>query len=348
MSTLTTAVDLAKNVFELAVSNASGTILERRRLSRSQFERFWARTPQCRVVFEACASAHFWGRYLQQRGFEVSMLPPSYVRPYRRRNKTDRSDCEAILEAYRCAGIHPVGIKSEDQQALVSLHRVRSQWLSTRTSRINTIRALLHEFGTASPKGPTRLLSSLHELLAVHKPKLPLHIYTAVLSLAEEIRQLEARMEEIEHTLSSIAESQPVLQQLMAIPGIGVLTATALYASIADIHTFRSGRQLASWLGLTPREFSSGNSRHIGSISKQGNPYLRMLLIHGARAALFSARRTQLAGKPLTRIQAWALERASLVHHNKAAVALANKLARIVWAVWYYERVFDGNFAIAA
>ena len=139
-----------------------------------------------------------------------------------------------------------------------------------------------------------------------------------------------------------------MLQQLIGIPGIGVLTATALYASIADIHTFKSGRQLASWLGLTPRECSSGSSRHLGRISKQGDAYLRMLLIHGARAALYSARRAQSAGKPLSHLQGWALEWASLAHHNKAAVALANKLARIVWAVWYHDRQFNGDFAMAA
>lgn len=348
MPTLTIAVDLAKNVFELAVANGSGTIIERQRFSRSQFERFWARTPACRVVFEACASAHFWGRYLRQRGFDVAMLPPSYVRPYRRRNKTDRSDCEAILEAERCAGIHPVGIKSEDQQALLTLHRVRSQWLSTRTSRINTIRALLHEFGIATPKGPTRLLSSLHELLAVHRSKLPPYVYTSATTLADEIRELDSRMHTVEGIFDSIISATPLLQRLYRIPGVGILTATALYASIADIHTFKSGREFASWLGLTPREFSSGSSRYMGRISKQGNPYLRMLLIHGARAALFSARRAQLSDKPLTLLQAWALERASLVHHNKAAVALANKMARIIWAVWYHEREFNGDFAMAA
>jgi len=348
MSTLTIAVDLAKNVFEIAVAKETGTIIGRKRLTRFQFERFWSSQPHCRVIFEACASSHFWARYLEQRGFSVTMLPPAYVRPYRRRNKTDRSDCEAILEAHRCAGIHPVSIKSEDQQALMSLHRLRSQWLATRTSRINTIRALLHEFGIRTQGGPTRLLRSLHELLTLHEAQLPAHVYFALLSMGDEVQQIEARMKQIEQTLASIAANEPVVQQLMKIPGVGVLTATALYGSIPDIHCFKSGRQLASWLGLTPREFSSGSSRHMGRITKQGDPYLRTLLIHGARAALLAARRAQTADRPLTHLQAWALTRSSLMHQNKAAVALANKLSRIVWAVWYHNRSFNGDFAIAA
>jgi transposase len=146
MSTPTIAVDLAKNVFEIAVTGKAGSIRERKRLSRPQFERFWAKRAPCPVVMEACSTAHFWARFLIARGFRVVLLPPHYVKPYRRRNKTDRADCEAILEAHRCAGIHPVAVKSEEQQALISLHRVRSQWQATRTSRINLMRALLRAF----------------------------------------------------------------------------------------------------------------------------------------------------------------------------------------------------------
>jgi transposase len=158
MDRVTIAVDLAKHVFEIAAGNGSGKIVERRRLSRLQFERYWLLRPGCRVVMEACASSHFWARYLERRGFEVVLLPARYVRPYRRRDKTDRADCEALLEADRCAGIHAVAVKSEDQQALLSLHRLRSQWMSTRTARINGMRALLHEFGVAVQGGPKRFM----------------------------------------------------------------------------------------------------------------------------------------------------------------------------------------------
>ncbi len=344
MSTVTIAVDLAKNIFELAVAGRAGTIRERKRLSRAQFERFWGTREPCRVVMETCASAHFWARFLITRGFEVILLPPYFVRPYRRRNKTDRADCEALLEADRCAGIHPVSVKSEDQQALLALHRVRSQWLQTRTARINAMRGLLHEFGVIAALGSKRFMNELHTLLAAKE--LPSRVSVTVCALWDEVRDLEKRIERVETDLECIAREQPVIQTLLKIPGIGMLTATALFATIADIHAFKSGRQLACWLGLTPRESSSGGKRRLGGISKQGDAYLRMLLIHGARSALNAATRRENADKSLSELQAWSLTRASTAHRNKAAVALANKMARIVWAVWYHDREFNGNHVI--
>jgi len=346
MSTVTIAVDLAKNVFEIAVTGRAGTVKERRRFSRLQFEAFWANRAPCRVVMEACATSHFWGRFLVARGFEVSLLPPHYVKPYRRRNKTDRADCEAILEADRCAGIHPVAIKSEDQQALAALHRVRSQWIESRTARINTMRALLREFGIAVPLGSKRFMNDLHQLLAERHERLPDRVRRTVLSLWHEVRDLEQRIDEVGKELAAVAQEEPVIQALLEIPGFGVLTATALFATVGDIHAFRDGRKLACWLGLTPREFSSGSRRRLGRISKQGDAYVRMLLIHGARSALSAARRTARAGKPLTQLQAWALNRADAMHSNKVAVGLANKMARIAWAVWHHDRQFDGNHVV--
>jgi transposase len=160
------------------------------------------------------------------------------------------------------------------------------------------------------------------------------------------VRELERRIEAIETELEGVALEQPAIQALLRIPGIGLLTATALYANVTDVHAFKSGRQLACWLGLTPRENSSGGRRRLGRISKQGDPYLRTLLIHGARSALNAARRVEAAGKALTELQTWALRRARESHPNRAAVALANKLTRIAWAVWYYDRVFNGNHVV--
>jgi transposase len=346
VSTVTIAVDLAKNVFEIAVAGRAGTIKERKRLSRPQFEQFWSTRAPCRVVMEACATSHFWARFLIAGGYEVTLLPPHYVKPYRRRSKTDRADCEAILEADRCAGIHPVAIKSEDQQALVALHRVRSQWIATRTARINGMRALLREFGVAVPLGSKRFMNDLHRLLADKQDRLPERVRRTVLSLWDEVRDLEQRIANMEDELAAVARDEPVIRALMQIPGFGILTATAVFATVADIHGFRNGRQLACWFGLTPREFSSGSRRRLGRISKQGDPYVRMLLIHGARSALNAARRAAQADKQLTQLQAWALARAGEMHSNKAAVALANKLARIAWAVWHHEREFNGNHVV--
>lgn len=344
MSSVTVAVDLAKSVFEIAVSTHSGHISERRRLTRTQFERFWPMHPPCRVVMEACATAHFWGRRLRALGFEIVLLPPHYVRPYVRRNKTDRTDCEALLEALRCAGIRPVALKSEDQQAIMALHRMRSQWMATRTARINALRGLLSEFGLARPAGAKRFLRELPELLEESKGLLPPKVRRLACAAYEEIRSLEVRMDEVEQELEQVVREEPALESLRQIPGIGTLTATALYASVGNIHAFASGRHLASWLGLTPRESSSGGRRRLGRISKQGDAYLRMLLIHGARSALRAMERRRTAGQPLTRLQIWVLERAAEGHRNRAAVALANKMARIVWAVWKHERRFDGNY----
>lgn len=344
MSSVTIAVDLAKHVFELAVSSTAGRISERRRLSRSQFERFWADRPGGRVVMEACGSSHYWGRRLRAMGFEVVLLPPQYVRAYVRRNKTDRTDCEALLEALRCAGIHPVSLKSEEQQAISAVHRMRAQWVKTRTGRINALRGLLGEFGISRPAGAQRFLRELPQLLEEESTRLPERVRRLAQRAHEEIRALEEHIEAVERELEQMVREEPTLEALRKIPGVGLLTATALYASVGRIEAFPSGRHLASWLGLTPRESSSGSHRRLGRISKQGDPYLRILLIHGARAALQGAERRRRTGTPLSRLQKWALSRADAGHRNAAAVALANKMARIAWAVWRHERAFDGNY----
>ena len=344
MGKLTIAVDLSKDVFEVAVATSAGKIVERKRLTRPQFERFWSMRESCSVVMEACGSAHHWARHLVARGFEVRLLPAQYVKPYRMRNKTDRADCEALLEAARSERIKAVGIKSEDQQAILALHRVRAQWMSTRTARINGMRGLLREFGISAPRGAERFLSRLPPLLEECRERLPERVHRVIRTFWQEAHDLEGRITEIDKELKALARESPVIGTLLQIPGIGVLTATALFASVGNVHLFQSGRHLASWLGLTPKEHSSGSRRRMGRISKQGDPYLRTLLIHGARSALTAAQQRRKKQQPLTRIQQWAVEKADeLRHSNQAAVALANKLARISWAVWKHERHFDGN-----
>jgi len=189
---------------------------------------------------EACASSHFWARFLISRGFEVVLLPAQYVRPYRRRNKTDRADCEAILEADRCAGIHPVAVKSEDQQALVGLHRVRSQWLESRTARINAMRGLLHEFGLCGAPGAKRFMNELHPFLA--SKQLPPRVRRTIDMLWDEVRDLEQRIQAVETELEGVARANQVMQRLLAIPGIGLLTATALFAWLLPTSRSRSSR----------------------------------------------------------------------------------------------------------
>jgi transposase len=324
------AVDVAKSVFEVAVSTRPGRVAERHRLTRLQFARFVATRPAATVLMEACGTAHFWGRHAQTHGHRVVLLPPQAVRPYVPRNKTDRADAKGLLEAARNESIHPVPVKSEAQQALTALHRLRSTWLAARTARLNTVRGLLREFGIVIPVGARRVRPTVGALLADVDTTLPAALRPALHSAVEEIGELERRLREVERQIAALATVTPAVAALRTIPGVGLLTSTALVAFVGDARRFPSARHFASYLGLTPRERSSGLRRHLGAISKRGDPYLRMLLIHGARSVLCHAKRTPHPA----RLQHWGLSIERTRGHNKAAVALANKLARIAWAVW--------------
>lgn len=339
MQSTTVAVDLAKDVIEIAVQGDHAT--ERRRLSRKAFGDFLVQRPQSRIVMEACSGAHHWGRIASAQGHEVKLLPAMYVRAYRRRNKTDRADCSALLEAAKNPEILPVAVKSIDSQVVLSLHRIRSQWMATRTARINNARGLLREFGIVIPQGAQTALKRIPEALESVPPMLR----AALNEILDEIHALEGRVKQIELQLAAIARDNAVIQRVMQVSGIGLLTGTALVASAGDAKNFRSGRHLASWLGLTPREHSSGSTRHLGRMSKRGDVYLRMLLTHGARAVLLRAGQLQRSGRELSYLQRWALQVKDRVGQNKATCALANKLARIAWATWRYERDFDPNHA---
>jgi transposase len=337
MHSTTIAVDLAKSVFEVAVSQRPGKVETRHRLSRGQFSRFLAEQAPATVVMEACGTAHFWGREAQARGHRVVLLPPHAVRPYVTRNKTDGADAKGLLEALRNDDVRPVPVKSVDQHVLASLHRLRSGWMATRTARLNTLRGLLRELGFVIPLGARQVLPRVGELVSDADSGLPDALRPVLAETAREIRELEARVREVERSLETMARGSEILVRLRTIPGVGLLTATALGAFVGDVARFPSGRHFASYLGLTPRESSSGLRRRLGAISKRGDPYLRMLLIHGARAVLLHAKKP--SARP-DRLRTWALERERARGHNKAAVALANKLARIVWAVWRREHAY--------
>jgi transposase len=333
MNATTVAINLAKNVFELAVTDARGHLVERCRLTRGQFERWFANRQVGLVVMEACGSAHHWGRWLQAKGIAVKLLPARYVRPYVRRGKTDATDCLALLEAARATDLVPVRVKCVEQQALQGLHRIRSGWMAARTARINTLRGLCREFGLVVPPGARTGLEQIARELADERSPIPLLVRGTMKLLMEEIRLIEARIGQLERELAELASNDQACQRLLTIPGVGLLTATAMVAAVGDVAGFRSARHFACWLGLTPREFS-GDTRRLGRISKCGDTYLRMLLIHGARAVLRSAVVATRVGRPLDRLRQWALQVQNRTCHNKAAVALANKLARIIWATW--------------
>jgi transposase len=251
------------------------------------------------------------------------------VRPYVRRNKTDRTDAKGILEASRNDDIHPVPIKTVDQQVITSLHRLRSGWMAERTARLNALRGLLRELGVFIPVGARQVVPAVWALVEDADSDLPDALRWSFAEACQEIRDIEARIKQLERQLETMAQQLPVVSHLLTIPGIGLLTATALFAFVGNIHRFPSARQFASWLGLTPREHSSGLKRRLGGISKRGDGYLRMLLIHGARSVLLHARKEQP-----DHLRHWAHRLEKTHVHNKAAVAVANKIARVVWAVW--------------
>jgi transposase len=323
------AVDLAKSVFQVAVSHRVGQVTSEHRLRRSQMMPFFAQQPAATVLLEACGSAHHWAREVRRLGHTPRLLPAHDVHRYVRRNKTDRADAKALLEAHRNDEIHAVPVKSIEQQAIASLHVIRATWLSTKTARLNALRGLCREFGITIPVGAARVIPAVRAQLTPDGPLPPL-LMPALEALCAEITTLKAGMAEIEQQLAALAEQMPDVIRLQTIPGIGLLTASALVARIGDAARFPDGRHFASALGLTAKEDSSGLHRRLGGISKRGDVYLRQLLIHGARAVLGHAKRHR-EPDPL---RAWALRTQDRRGHNVAAVALANKLARIVWAVW--------------
>lgn len=339
----TIAVDLAKSVFEIAVSTEPGRVCQRRRLTRRQMAAFFANRPPATVLMEACGTAHYWGRLLRNFGHRVLLLPAQHVCRYRLRDKTDAADVLALLEAHRNEKIVPVPVKDLPQQAIAALHRIRSGWIATRTARLNGVRGLLRELGINIPLGAKLVLPRLAQALSDPEGSIPESLHPFLLAAAAQIRTLEQNIQQVDRQLETLSRSLPAAASLRSVPGIGLLTSTALIASVGDPSRFRSGRRLSSCLGLVPREHSSGSSRHLGSITKRGDPYLRTLLTHGARSVLWAARHD----KNPDALRRWALALEKRRGHNRATIALANKLARIAWAVWSKNTLYLPRTAAA-
>lgn len=331
-------VDLAKNVFELHGYPERGQRLLRRRLSRSRMAGFFERDaqPDAAVVMESCGSAHYWGRWLQARGFNPVLLPPRHVRAFVRGNKTDAADAYALALAWRVGDLHPVPIKSQTQQVIQLQHRMRDRQMAERIRVTNQIRAMLREFGVAVAQSDAALRKAV---IAQLEPEaaLPVTLQAMLAELLEEWRDLQARIKRSNHELERLYRASEPCRRLGEIPGIGVITATALIAAIPDIHRFKRGRSLAAWLGLTPAEHSSGDARRLGTITKRGNTHLRTLLIHGGRAA---ARQAHNYSDATSR---WMQQLEARRGHNIAVVALANKNARIVWALLAHNTRYQSS-----
>jgi transposase len=330
MESTVIAVDLAKSIFEIAVSRSPGVVSERHRIGRKEFASFFGNRHAAIVLLEACASSHDWARKIARFGHQVLLIPPHQVRRYVNGNKTDRADAKALLEAYRNAEIRFVPVKSEAHQGVAGLHCLRSGWMATRTARINETRGLLREFGHILPAGASRFVERAGKIVGDLGNNVPAPLRSGLDLVLAEIVDLERRIAAIETAIRAVAKETPVIQRLLSIPGVGLLSATAAWASITDATRFPSGRHLAKSLGLTPREHSSGNRRWLGHITKRGDTYLRMLLIHGGRSVVQAATKKKIP----SRLEAWAIDRAKAIGHNRAAVGVANKLARLIWAVW--------------
>ncbi len=323
----TIGIDLGKTVFHLVGLNRRGEIVVRKKFSRTQLLRFTANLHLELIGMEACGGAHFLGRLLREQGHEVRLMPAQYVKPYVKTNKSDYIDAEAIAEAVGRPRMRFVPVKTDDQLDMQSLHRVRERWVMRRTAVINQVRSLLLERGITLRKGRQHLNHALPAILEDATTKLSGALRILLMQLKSELDQLALRIDEADAVLKRTAHENAACRRLVAIPGIGPVTATALIAAIGNGAAFSKGREFAAWMGVVPREHSTGGKQRLMGISKRGNAYLRRLFIQGARAVL------QHNSKQSSALSAWLTQLASRAHPNVVAVALANKLARIAWAV---------------
>ncbi|MGY4024097.1 IS110 family RNA-guided transposase [Aeromonas sobria] len=342
MNVKTIGIDLAKAIFQIHGVNEYGKCLFNKQLKRAQLISFFANLPPCLVGMEACSSAHYWARKLQGLGHTVKLMAPQFVKPYVKTNKNDAADAEAICEAVSRPNMRFVPMKSSEQLAVLALHRARQGFVKARTAQANQLRGLLAEHGIIIPKGIAHIGKHLPEILEEYENGLPGTFRQLLERLGEHLKALDRQVQELEVQLQSWHRENVARKKLAQIPGIGPITASALIASVGDAKSFKNGRQLAAWLGLVPRQHSSGGKQTLLGISKRGDSYLRTLLIHGARAVL------RVAERKAQHANSWLAGVMGRRNHNVAAVALANKNARIVWALLAQEREYEANYGVVA
>ena len=333
MNVSTVGLDLAKNVFQVHAINEAGEVIVRKALRRRQVMPFFSRLEPCLIGMEACGTSHFWAREIAALGHEVKLMPPAYVKPYVKRGKTDAGDAAAICEAVTRPTMRFVAAKSPEQQAMVALLRSRDLLIRQRTQLVNMIRSQLAEFGIVLAKGIQHALKLVDRLLDGEALDIPALAARVLITLAEQVRDLQVRVGSLERELRTWSRDNQVAKRLQTIPGIGIITASALVASVTDPQLFTSGRQFAAWLGLTPRADSSGGKERLGRISKMGDQYLRRLLVTGMTSRLRWLRHHPEA-------QPWAAELLQRKPAKLVAVALANKTARVAWAVMTRGEVY--------
>ena len=335
-------LDLAKSVFQVHGADKEGRPVVRKKLRRGQVLAFFAGLSPCLIGLEACASAHYWARELRALGHAVRLIPPQYVRPFVKTNKNDATDAEAICEALMRPTMRFAAVKSAEQQSVLMLHRARDLLVRQRTMLINALRGHCGEFGMVVAQGASKVTILIEMIEDRDDARLPALAREALGSLVEQLRMAQTQILDLEKQLKAWHRTTEASRRLEAIPGVGVITATALVATIGDASQFHSGRQLAAWLGLVPRQYSSGGKARLGRISKRGDGYLRGLLVHGARADLRWSRHRK------ERRSVWQESLLARRPTNVVLVAMANKTARVVWAMLSRGEAFRAEARSAA
>mgnify|MGYP000501124569 CR=1 FL=1 len=335
MNVTTIGIDLAKNSFSLHGVDGRGKLVFRKTLARAKLMPFLAQQPPCLIGMEACSGAHHWARSLQALGHRIGIMPPRFVAPYRKGGKNDGNDAEAICEAVTRPGMRYVAVKSDEQQAILSLHRIRQGLIKERTALINQLRGLLSEFGLIMPKGRYSAQHDIPGILEDAENGLPMLARRLMHDTWLRLKVLNEQVLAYDRELNHLVKDSEPAKQLMTVPGVGAITATALLASVGDPKQFKNGRQFAAWLGLTPRQYTTGGKIRLGRITTKGDAYLRTLLIHGTRAVL-----TTIKNKD-DKLSIWTKTLIERRGYKRAAVALAAKNARILWALMVRNETYQ-------
>jgi len=341
MKITTIGIDLAKIVFQIHGVDERGKVGVRKQLKRTEMSIYFANLEPCLIGMEACGSAHYWARKLEGYGHTVKLMAPQFVKPYVKTNKNDMADAEAICEAVSRPNMRFVAIKTVEQQAILSVHRARQGFVKARTAQGNQIRGLLSEFGIIIPQGIRSITKQIPEILEDGQNGLPGAMRNLLERLTDNLKEMDRQVNELEAKIQLWHRENTASRKLAEIPGLGPITASAIVATVGDAREFNNGRQLAAWMGLVPKQHSSGGKQTLLGISKRGDTYLRTLMIHGARAVI---RFAENKAEP----ESWLRKLMARRNKNVAAVALANKNARIVWALLANDRIFRPDYTSAA
>jgi transposase len=319
-------IDLAKNVFQIHGTDLKGKCVLRKRLSRPKLVEFISNLTPCLIGIEACSGSHYWARVFTNMGHEVKIMSPQFVKPYVRSNKNDRNDARGIAEAVMRPDMKFVPIKSTEQQDDLLIHRARELAIKQRTAQVNQIRGLLAEYGIIIPKG-IQQVATLPDLLRAHEEHLSVRARKIFMQLYQQFRRYDRQVDVYDHQLKGMAQADVRCQAVMKIDGVGPITATAVVATMGNANVFKNGREFSAWLGLVPKQHSSGNKIRLSGISKRGDRYMRKLLIHGARSVV------KTCDKKSDRKNVWVADKKKRRGYNRAVVAVANKNARVIWAI---------------